>query len=71
VTVGVVFGALGLGAASYLAADNSDLIAPGEQAVAGAFVGAIGGALAGLLLWAAVVVAEHASWRLPRMRNSR
>ena len=50
------FGAITLGTVAFLGADNSDLFSPEEQAMYGTFFGAIGGALAGLLLWTAVVV---------------
>jgi hypothetical protein len=67
---GFALGAVGLGTASYLSADGSDLFfSPEEQAMMGAFVGAFGGALAGLLLWAAVVVAERALRLLRRTRT--
>ena len=56
---GFGFGALALGMASFFAADSSDLLSPEEQAMFGVFLGAIGGALAGLLIWTAVVVAQR------------
>jgi hypothetical protein len=46
------------------------LFSRGDQAMMGAFVGAVGGALAGLLLWAAVAAAEHA-YRLLRRTQAR
>ena len=61
VLLGFALGAVGVGTASYLTADDSTwLFSRGDQAMLGAFAGAVGGALAGLLLWAAVVVAERA-----------
>ena len=67
---GFALGAVGLGTASYLSADGSDLFfSPEEQAMMGTLVGAFGGALAGLLLWTTVVVAERA-FRLFRRTRS-
>lgn len=68
---GFALGAVGLGTASYLSADGSDLFfSPEEQAMMGAFVGAWGGALAGLLSWAAAVVGERV-YRLLRCTQAR
>jgi len=71
VLVGFTLGAVGLGIASYVTADDSNLLfSRGDQTMMGAFAGAVGGALAGLLLWAAVVVAGHA-FRLLRRTQAR
>lgn len=70
VLVGFAFGAVGVGTASYLTADSNLLFSRGDQAMMGSLVGAVGGALAGLLLWAAVVAAEHA-YRLLRRTQAR
>jgi hypothetical protein len=67
---GFALGAVGLGTASYLSADGSDLFfSPEEQAMMGAFVGAWGGALAGLLFWAVAVAAERVHRLLRRTWN--
>lgn len=72
VLLGFALGAVGLGTASYLTADDSSLLfSRGDQAMMGAFIGAVGGALAGLLLWAAVVVAERAFGLLRRTQARR
>jgi hypothetical protein len=69
--IGFGLGAVGLGTASYVTADDSNLLfSRGDQAMMGAFVGAFGGALAGLLLWAVVVGAGHAH-RLVRRTQAR
>ena len=70
IVLGFALGALGLGIASYVAADSSELFSPGEQAVFGAFVGAVGGALAGCVLWLAVLASELA-YRLLRRTHDR
>ena len=71
IVLGFALGALGLGIASYVAADSSELLfSPGEQAVFGAFVGAVGGALAGCVLWLAVLASELA-YRLLRRTHDR
>ena len=69
---GFALGALGLGIASYLTADSSSLLfSPGEQAMFGGFVGAVGGAVAGLLLWLVAIVGERTYRLLQRTRNPR
>jgi uncharacterized membrane protein len=65
-------GAIGLGTASFLTADSSNLFfSPEEQAMFGAFLGAIAGALAGLLVWLGVVTADLVSRLHRRARNRR
>jgi len=70
VAVGFCLGAVAVGTAAYLTADSNWLYSRGDQAMMGAFVGAWGGALAALLLWAAVAVAERALRLLRRTRNA-
>ena len=70
VLVGLELGAVGVATASYLTAESNLLFSRSDQTMMGAFVGAVGGALAGLLLWAAVVAAEHA-YRLLRRTQAR
>jgi len=68
VLIGFFVGAFGLGTAALLTADNDSLFfSPGEQAFFGAVLGAIGGMVAGLLVWVAaalVVLVRRATRRL-------